>query len=103
LHASSQSQACQPTQGLRRLLCSWYPVQLKFDSSTARRMGRHVNQSDWEVPLWLRQEAVHERFRAAFERHFLFKRVPHARMDAVHQHALIDILLLRRRSTPVVG
>ncbi len=50
-----------------------------------------------------RQEAVHERFRTAFERHFLFKRVPHARMDAVHQHALIDILLLRRRSTPLVG
>ena len=47
------------------------------------------------------QEAVHERFREAFERHFTVKRVPRNKMDAVHQHPLIDILLLRRRSAPL--
>ncbi|KAK9830946.1 hypothetical protein WJX81_000881 [Elliptochloris bilobata] len=49
----------------------------------------------------LRSDAVQERFRTAFEHHFVIKRVPRAKLDAVHQHPSIDILLLRRRSTPV--
>ena len=46
------------------------------------------------------QDAVQARFREAFERHFVIKRVPRNKMDDVHQHPLIDILLLRRRSAP---
>lgn len=49
------------------------------------------------------QEAVHARFRAEFERHFTFKRVPRSKMDIMHQHPSIDILLLRRRSAPLEG
>lgn len=46
------------------------------------------------------QDAVQARFREAFARHFVIKRVPRSKMDDIHQHPLIDILLLRRRSAP---
>ncbi len=58
-----------------------------------------VDLADW----WIGQETVHERFRTEFERHFVFKRVPRSKMDAMHQHPSIDILLLRRRSVPQQG
>ena len=45
----------------------------------------------------LRSEAVHSRFTALFEQHFTIKRTPRSKMDAVHQHSAIDILILKRR------
>ena len=45
----------------------------------------------------LRSEAVHARFTAIFEQHFTIKRTPRSKMDAVHQHSAIDILILKRR------
>ncbi|KAL3140651.1 hypothetical protein ABBQ32_005217 [Trebouxia sp. C0010 RCD-2024] len=45
----------------------------------------------------LRSESVHSRFIALFEQHFTIKRTPRSKMDAVHQHSAIDILVLKRR------
>ncbi len=45
----------------------------------------------------LRSEAVHSRFTSLFEQYFTIKRTPRSKMDAVHQHSAIDILILRRR------
>lgn len=45
----------------------------------------------------LRSESVHSRFTALFEQHFTIKRTPRSKMDAVHQHSAIDILILKRR------
>ena len=45
----------------------------------------------------LRSESVHSRFLALFEQHFTIKRTPRTKMDAVHQHSAIDILILKRR------
>ncbi len=69
-------------------------------------MHASVCSTAWPVDLadwWNAQETVHERFRTEFERHFMFKRVPRSKMDAMHQHPSIDILLLRRRSVPQQG
>ena len=45
----------------------------------------------------LRSQAVHDRFTTLFEQHFTIKRTPRSKMDAVHQHSAIDILILKRR------
>lgn len=45
----------------------------------------------------LRSESVHSRFILLFEQHFTIKRTPRSKMDAVHQHSAIDILILKRR------
>lgn len=45
----------------------------------------------------LRSETVHSRFTELFEQHFTIKRMPRSKMDAVHQHRAIDILILKRR------
>ena len=45
----------------------------------------------------LRSESVHSRFTALFEQHFTIKRTPRSKMDSVHQHSAIDILILKRR------
>lgn len=51
----------------------------------------------------LRSEAVHSRFTSLFEQHFTIKRTPRSKMDAVHQHSAIDILILRRRKAADAG
>ena len=45
----------------------------------------------------LRSEAVHSQFTTLFEQHFTIKRTPRSKMDSVHQHSAIDILILKRR------
>lgn len=45
----------------------------------------------------LRSEAVHSRFTLLFEQYFTIKRTPRSKMDTVHQHSAIDILILKRR------
>ena len=45
----------------------------------------------------LRSQAVHDRFTMLFEQHFTIKRTPRSKMDHVHQHSAIDILILKRR------
>lgn len=45
----------------------------------------------------LRSQAVHDRFTALFEQHFTMKRTPRSKMDPVHQHSAIDILILKPR------
>ena len=49
----------------------------------------------------LRSESVHSRFIVLFEQHFTIKRTPRSKMDAVHQHSAIDILILKRRKAVV--
>ncbi len=49
----------------------------------------------------LRSESVHARFLELFGPHFAVRKVPRAKMDAVHQHPAIDIFLLKlRRQRP---
>ena len=48
----------------------------------------------------LRSQAVHDRFTTLFEQHFTIKRTPRSKMDSVHQHSAIDILILKRRKQP---
>jgi hypothetical protein len=45
----------------------------------------------------LRSESVQQEFNAIFSSHFVIKRVPMAKLDAVHQHPAIQVLLLKRR------
>ncbi len=45
----------------------------------------------------LRSQAVHDCFTALFEQHFTIKRTPRSKMDPVHQHSAIDILILKPR------
>ena len=49
----------------------------------------------------LRSDSVHARFLELFGPHFVMRKVPRAKMDAVHQHPAIDIFLLKlRRQRP---
>lgn len=45
----------------------------------------------------LRSDSVHSRFQELFGQHFTIKRTPHKKMDATHQHPLIDIFLCKLR------
>ncbi|KAK9803541.1 hypothetical protein WJX73_006406 [Symbiochloris irregularis] len=45
----------------------------------------------------LRSDSVHSRFQELFGQHFVIKRTPHKKMDATHQHPLIDIFVCKLR------
>ena len=51
----------------------------------------------------LRSESVHNRFTALFEQHFTIKKTLRSKMDPVHQHTAIDILILKRRKAMLSG
>lgn len=45
----------------------------------------------------LRSDSVHSRFMEVFSKEFTLKKILHSKMDAKHQHHLIDIYVMKRR------
>ena len=72
------------------------PQCSKLTRSTLLHVADH-GASAVVVVNELRSESVHSHFTSLFQQHFTIKRTPRSKMDAVHQHSAIDILILKRR------